>query len=82
LSDPHAAFAACEELLSHGGSGLIEPLWDDAVAGRKPIRASDFSQDSVAEPDGRDFSAMVGFILGARAPAGKAGEVTPPPLTP
>jgi hypothetical protein len=69
LADAHSAFAACQDLLRQGGAGLIEPLWDGRVPGVTPIdpNVTPFPDDAVADPDGRDFSTLVGLILAAFA---------------
>jgi hypothetical protein len=76
LADAHSAFSACQDLLRQGGAGLIEPLWDGHVPGVDSIdpNQTPFPPDSVADPDGRDFSSVVGLILAAFA-----GLATPKP---
>jgi len=76
LADLHSAFAACQELLAHGGSGLISPLWNGIAPGREPTDPAPLLRDDVADPDGRNFSGIVLLLLEALKPAGI------PPLQP
>ena len=72
LADAHSAFGVCQELLEHGGSGIVEPLWDGTVPGKTPITT--FPSENVADPEGREFSTLAGALL-----ALIASLASPPP---
>ena len=73
LADAHSAFTVCKEMLDHGGNGLIEPLWTAMSQARR--RSRHFRQ-SVADPDGRDFSTLAGGLLALMA---NLATLPPPP---
>jgi hypothetical protein len=74
LADAHSAFDVARDILAEGGLGLIEPIWDGHVPGVSPIPSSNFPSESVADPDGRDFSTAATGLL-----ALIANLATPPP---
>jgi hypothetical protein len=61
LAQPASAARLYAELLAQGGRGLIEPLWDGAANEALP------QSNDVADPEGRDVSALLALGVSALA---------------